>query len=144
MTVLIKIRDRTLFDRNYIFNPKDEILLESEEEFFNHILNNNSVKIMMKNTSSQAYTISKNYRIEKMIDYHENEYFTISSENENLIIAFNNLSKRSLNSRKIHDLKDISEKDKAQKTILLNEIIVHENEEIVKRITSVIDKYLNV
>jgi hypothetical protein len=79
-----------------------------------------------------------------MIDYHENEYFTISSENENLIIALNNLSKRSLNSRKIHDLRDISEKDKAQKTILLNEIIVHENEEIVKRITSVIDRYLNV
>jgi hypothetical protein len=144
MTVPVKIRGKTLFDRDYIFNSKGEILLGSEEGFFSHILNNNSVEMMIRNTSSQSYTISKNYRIEKMIDYHENEYFTISSEKEKLIIALNNLSKRSLNSRKIQDLGIISEEDKSRKTILFNEIIVHEDEKIVRRIANVIDKYQNV
>ncbi len=133
MIVFVKIREKSLSERDYIFNSKEEILLDSEEDFFSHILINNSMKVLIKNTSNQTYVIFKNYRLKKINDYHENESFLISSKNRHLTIASNKFFKQNLKF-----------KNKSRKTILLNEIIVHENEKIVERITSVINKYLNV
>jgi hypothetical protein len=133
MIVLVKIRRKSLSERDYIFNSKEEILLDFEEDFFSHILINNSMRVLIKNTSSQTYVIFKNYKLRKINDYHENESFLISSENRHLTIASNKFFKQNLKL-----------KNKSSETILSNEIIVHENEKIVERITSVINKYLNV
>jgi hypothetical protein len=85
------------------------------------------------NTSSQAYVISKNYKVSKISDYHENECFLTALENKHLAIALNKLFNQRVKSQ-----------SKSQKTILSNKIIVHKNEKIVERITNVINKYLNV
>jgi hypothetical protein len=133
MTILVKIRKKSLSERNYIFNSKREILLDSEEDFFSHILINNSVRVLIKNTSSQIYMIFKNYRLRKINDYHKNESFLISSKNRHLTIASNKFFKQHLKL-----------KNKSRKTVLLNDIIVHENEKIVARIVAMMNEYLNV
>jgi hypothetical protein len=143
MIVLIKIREQSLSERDYIFNSKEKTLLKLEKEFFSHILINKSVAVQMRNTFSQSFVIFKNYRIEKLNDYHESECFVISSEDKNLIIALNRLSRQILNSRKISNIEKSFEKNKL-KTVLHNEITVHDDTEIVKRIIDVIDKYLDV
>jgi hypothetical protein len=137
MTMLIKIRDKTLLDRNYIFNSKDETLLSSKEDFFNHILINNSMKVLMKNISDQVYVIFKNYRVSKINDYHENECFLISSENNHLTIAFNKLFNQKIDLQKLQNLKKLE-------IILSNEITIHDDKVAIKRITDVINQYLDV
>ncbi len=52
MIVFIKIRRKSLSNRDYIFNSKKEILLNSEKRFFNHVLFNSFVKILVRNTST--------------------------------------------------------------------------------------------
>jgi hypothetical protein len=145
MTILVKVREKSLSERDYIFNPREKTLLRSEKEFFSHILVNNSVEIQMRNISNQAYVILKNYKIEKMNDYHESDCHVISSENEHLAIASNRLSanRRKMNSRRFQS-KDVSEKDKSFETILLNDIIVHDEKESIARIVAIVNEYLNV
>jgi hypothetical protein len=145
MTIFVKVREKSLSERDYIFNSREKTLLRSEKEFFSHILVNNSVEIQMKNISNQVYVILKNYKIEKMNDYHESDCHVISSENEHLAIAFNRLStnRRKMNSRRFQN-KDVSEKDKSFETILLNDIIVHDDKESIARIVAIINEYLNV
>jgi hypothetical protein len=137
MTVFVKIREKSLSERDYIFNSKEKTLLDSEERFFNHIFTSNSIVVQMRNTFDRSFVILKNYKIEKLIDYHENECFLISSNDRHLVIALNRLFRQEINPRKIQDAEKLE-------TILLNEIIVHENEEIVRRIANVIDRYLDV
>jgi hypothetical protein len=137
MTILVKIREKSLSERDYIFNSKREILLDLEEDFFNHILINNSMRILVKNTSNQTYVILKNYKLDKICDYQKNECFLIFSNDNHLIIVSNKLFSQKSHSRKLQDREEL-------KTVLFNEIIVHENEKIVKRIADVINKYLNV
>jgi hypothetical protein len=69
MTIFVKIREKSLSKRNYIFNSKRKILRSFENDFFNHILTNNSMKVLMKNTSNKIYVISKNYKLDKICDY---------------------------------------------------------------------------
>ncbi len=142
MTMLIKIRDKTLLDRDYVFNSKDETLLDFEEEFFSYIIVNISVKVHVRNISDQTYVISKNYKIERMNEIHETEFLNVSSKNRHLTIAFNKWNKLKTNSRNIQ-ISEMSRK-KFLEIVLSNERIVHEKKKAIERITNVIDKYLNV
>jgi hypothetical protein len=145
MIVFIKIREKSLSTRDYIFNSIEEILLDLEDELFSHIMTNNSVKMQIKNISNQAYVIFKNYKIEKMNDYHENDSHAISLKNRHLIIASNKLfvDRQKMNSREFQS-RNVSEKDKFLETILFNDIIVHDNKESIARIVAMINDYLNV
>jgi hypothetical protein len=164
MTVLVKIREKSLSEKNYVFNSKENFMLKSEERFFSHIMTHKLVTVQIKNTFSLSYVVSKNFKIEKMNDYQKNEYFLTSSKNNHLTIAFNKLiisfNKRVINASKVlksminisksdknelaeTSLSEISQKNSLE-TILLNEIAVHDSKETVFKIVSVIDKYLNV
>jgi hypothetical protein len=90
--------------------------------------------------------IFKNYKIEKINDYYESDCHVIFSKNKYLIIAFNKLfaNRQKMNSRKIQSEEKISEKDEFLETILLNDIIVHDNIELIARIVAIIIYYLNV
>ncbi len=137
MTILVKIREKSLSKRDYIFNSKSEILLDLEKNFFSHILINNSVRILMKNISNQAYEILKNYKLSKICDYQKGECFLIFSNDKHLIVVLNKLFSQSMNSRRVQTSKDL-------KRVLSNEIIVHENTKAIRRIANVINRYLDV
>jgi ribosomal protein L17 len=164
MIVLVKVREKSLLKRDYVFNSKENFMLDLEDEFFSHIMINKLVTIQIRNTFIYLFMILKNFKIEKMNDYQKHEYFLISSENKHLAIASNKLiisfNKRAINAQKaLKSMINVSKSDKNEsaktslseisqknslETILLNEIIVHDNKEIVFKIVSVIDKYLNV
>jgi hypothetical protein len=59
-----------------------------------------------------------------------------------LIIAFNKLFKQSISSEKIQNSEKIE--DKNLETLLFNEIIVHDNEKTIARITAMINDYLEI
>ncbi len=164
MTILVKIREKSLSEKNYVFNSKENFMLESEEEFFSHIMINKLIATQIRNTFSSSYIVSKNFIIDKMHNYQENEYYLTSSDDKNLTIAFNNLTissnKRAINAQKV--LRSMINFDKSNKnecvenslsekfkknsfeTMLLNEIIVHENKKIVVKLFAMIDQYLEV
>jgi hypothetical protein len=142
MIVLIKIRKKSLSNKDYVFNSKRETSLDFEEEFFSHILINKSVKVHVRNISDQTYVILKNYKIERMNDFHEIESFAIFSENKHLTIAFNKLSKQRTNSRNIQNSE--TSQTNSVEIVLLNEITVHENKKTISCIANVVDNYLNV
>ncbi len=108
-----------------------------------------------------------------MHDYQENEYFLTSSDDKNLTIVFNNLAissnKRAINARKVlrsminfdksnknecvensllekfkKNLDLVSSSNNSFETMLLNEIIVHDNKKIVVKIFTMMNQYLNV
>lgn len=142
MVVSIKIREKLFSNRDYIFDFIKKILLDLENEFFNHIMMNNFVKILVRNTSIQLYVISKNCKIESITNYHKNECFAMSLKKKHLIIVFNKLFKQNINSEIIHDSRKIENKN--LETILFNEIIVHDNENTIVRITTMINEYLEI
>ncbi len=147
-------------------------MLKLEEEFFCHIMINKFVAVQIRNTFVHSFVILKNFNIDKMIDYQKNEYFLTSSKNKHLTIALNkliiSLNKRIINARKAlrsminfdrfdkNEFVEISLSKKFKKnfdshsskksfeTMLLNEIIVHDNKKIVVKIFTMIDQYLDV
>ncbi len=137
MMISIKIREKSLSKTNYIFNSKEKILLNSQEEFFNHIFTSKSIIVQIKNIFNRLFVIIKNYKIEKLIDYHENECFLISSKNTHLIIVFNKFFNQRVNCRELQDTK-------RRETILSNEIIVYNDKKMIDRITTIMNEYLDV
>jgi hypothetical protein len=170
MTIFVKIREKLLSERDYVFNSKENFMLESEEEFFSHIMINKFVAMQIRNTSTHSFVILKNLNIDKMSDYQKNEYFLTSSKNKHLAIALKkliiSLNKKVINAQKtLRNMINFNKSDKNEsvenflsekfkknshsnssnnETMLINEIIVHDSKEIVFKIVSMIDKYLNV
>jgi hypothetical protein len=173
MMIFVKIREKFLSERNYVFNSKENFMLKSEEEFFSHIMINKLVAIQIRNTFLSFYIVSKNFKIDQMHDYQKNEYYLTFSNDKNLTIIFNNLTissnKRIINARRVlrniinfdksnknecvenslsekfkKNLDSVSSSNNSFETILFNEIIVHDNKKIVIKIFAMIDQYLNV
>ena len=71
MTIFIKIRDNNLFEnRDYSFESKQDFqILNSKNEFFNHITNVNVFVVQIQNVSNKSYFLFKNAKVNMLRDY---------------------------------------------------------------------------
>jgi hypothetical protein len=110
IAVLIKIQKSALsIDQNYFFISKLLQALRSQEEFFAHVISSNFVVVQVRNTTTMSYYVLKNFKIDRLMNYFEDECFLIKSKEKHLtIMSHNNTnSKKALFIAKIEDLKNV-------------------------------------
>jgi hypothetical protein len=89
MTMMISVRIRDiniLRNRNYSFFSKADSLLRLEKEFFAHIMSPDIKAVQVRNISEKSYIISKNFKIERIKDFSEEDCHLTTSEDRHLTI----------------------------------------------------------
>ena len=81
MSIFIKFRDSKLFvDRNIIFNSNYIERLNKESDSFSHIVDVNFCVVQMKNVTNALIAITKNKRLNTLIDYEKKNCYLINSK----------------------------------------------------------------
>ena len=62
-------------------------ILKFEKKYFVHVTSFNLISIQIKNISDKSYTISKNFKIEYLRDFDEENCFMTSFENNRLTMT---------------------------------------------------------
>ena len=87
MIVFVKIREQTLStNRDYFFHSLEDNRLKAENDFFVHIIDVNFIVVHIRNSTNQSIIISRNFKLNKLNDYDEEDCFLIASKNWHLIV----------------------------------------------------------
>ena len=105
-------------------------MLKFEKKYFVYVTSFNLIVIQIRNTSDKSYTILKNFKIEYLRDFDEKDCFMTSFENSHLTMT----------SSQIMNFKKALKSENFMKITLANEITVYEDETIVKKLQTIIEK----
>ena len=91
MTIPIRVKNKKIsMNRNYNSFPKFDKMLRSEKGFFAHVIKSDLMIVQIRNTFSRPYMISKNFRVNHLRDFDEEECFLTTSKNRHLAITSTN------------------------------------------------------
>lgn len=140
MTMSVWIRETEISkNRDYSFFSKIDNLLNSEREFFAHILKSEMKTVQIRNIFEKLYTIFRNFKIDRIKDYNEEECHLIASKNRHLTI------KSDKQVMKVFSvLKSSFKYDKSLKTVLLNEVTCYENKAAVAQLFAIVEEYFDI
>ena len=131
IAVSIRIKNAQISkNRDYNFFSKMKRMLKFEKKYFVHITSLNLVAVQVRNISNRSYTISKNFKIEHLRDFDEKDCFMTTFENNHLTVT----------SSQIMNVKKTLKSKNFMKITFANEITVYEDEAIVKKIQTIIEK----
>lgn len=171
MTISVRIRNQTLSkDQDYSFFSKSQRQLDLESDFFRHITNVKVVDVQIRNITTISFIISKNFKIEILQDYREQNAYKASTSDSHLTIAsaqhFNvrktfmkyqkqrkwvetlthliemNIANSNTNLRKL--FKSFNESIQIMKSMLSSDVIVYEDESIKNRLFVLVKTYSDI
>ena len=80
--IAISIHRITIFDRDYIFESKELINLS----IYAHIIDSNTTTILIRNENDKSIRISKNFRLENLIELNYFNVLQVSTKHSNLAL----------------------------------------------------------
>ena len=120
---------------DYNFFSKIQFTLNSKNDFFAHVIELKLIIVQIRNAFDTSFIIFKNFRIGKLQNYIEEDFYMIRLKNRHLTIVSQSID--------IKKLADLSIKT-SKKTILSNEIIVYNDIMICQQVNAMIDAYFKI
>ena len=92
IAIIVKFRDKSMsINRNYFFHFISDVRLESNDEFFVHIVDVNVDVVQIRNVTNKFCIISRNVKIDKFHDFEKKNCYVVDSKNRHFaaIATFN-------------------------------------------------------
>jgi hypothetical protein len=136
ISILIKMKDKNLSERDYFFQlVVRELNLESFDEIMTHIMSANIIAVQVCNSTEKSVIISRRARLDRIIEYEEHECYAIESSKKLLAAEF--FWHKSFALTEIH----IKIKEKSLKETSFDEIIVYDISEVRQQLLNTINRF---